>query len=112
MINDRFEQLIDQFLEGLFRFNPTLATDLGFHEYDALLEDRTAEAVQGEIGRLKDFQEQLQREVDPATLRLHQRIDFEILQSAIDSELLELQETRYWQRNPAYYNWLASGAVY
>lgn len=112
MINDRFEQLVDRFLAGSFRFHPTLATELGFHEYDSLLEERTAEAVQGEIERLKDFQKQLQREVDPAALNLRQRIDFEILDSAMASELLELQETRSWQRNPAYYIWLASGSVY
>lgn len=112
MIDDRFEQLIDQFLDGLFHFHPTLATDLGFHEYDSQLEERTPEIVQDEIERLKDFQHQLLREVDPAALQFHQRIDFELLQSAIESELLELQETRTWQRHPAYYNWLASGAVY
>jgi len=112
MTSDRFEQLVDQFLQGLFRFHPTFATELGFHEYDSMLEERTAETVQGEIERLKSFQAQLQREVDPATLGLPQRVDFEALESAIESELLELQEIRYWQRNPAYYNGLASGAVY
>jgi uncharacterized protein (DUF885 family) len=111
-ITNQFEQLVDRFLEGLFHFSPTLATSLGFHEYDALLEERTADAVQGEIERLRDFQHQLQRTIDPSALSYPQRIDLEVLQSAIESELLELQEIRDWQRNPAYYAWLASDSIY
>ncbi len=112
MMNDRFEQIVDRFLEGYFRFHPTSATSLGFHEYDSYLEERDPEAIQGECERLRDVQQQLRRHIDPATLDLQQRIDFEILNSVIESELLDLQEIRTWQRNPAYYNWLASDAVY
>jgi len=108
----RFDQLTDQFLSGYFRFNPTLATDLGFHEYDSRLEDRSAPAVQAEIERLKDFQRRLQREIDPAALSVERQIDCAILCSAMESRRLDLEEIRTWQRNPGYYNWLASGSVY
>jgi uncharacterized protein (DUF885 family) len=111
-MDHRFDQLTDQFLSGYFRFNPTFATDLGFHEYDSLLNDQSAEAVQAEIKWLEDFQEQLRREIDPTALSVERQIDYDVLRSAIDASRLELKEIRTWQRNPGYYNWLASGSIY
>ncbi len=108
----RFEQLLDRFLEGYFRFRPTVATELGLHQYDTLLEERRPEAIEDEIARLKAFRQQFQQHLEPADLTPSQQIDLRLVQSAIAAELLELEEIRFWQRHPGYYNWLASGAIH
>lgn len=108
----RFEQLLDHFLEGYFRFHPTAATELGLHRYDTLLEERRVEAIEDEITRLKAFRRQFQQDIEPADLTVSQQIDLGLVQSAIAAQLLELEEIRFWQRHPGYYNWLASGAIY
>jgi uncharacterized protein (DUF885 family) len=111
-MDQRFEQLVEQFLSGYFRFNPTTATGLGLHEYDPLLEDRSVEAVLAEIERLGHFRARLQHEIDPAALTFDHQIDYDLLRSAIEANRLDLQEIRVWQRNPSYYNWLIGGSVY
>ena len=49
----RVRQLADEYLRGYYEFNPTRATALGLHEYDAQLEARSSDAIARETRRVR-----------------------------------------------------------
>jgi len=110
--DEKLRLLIDQFLDGYYRFNPSRATSLGVHEYDPFLEDRSLDAINAEVDRLACFKKRLGSEIETAGLSPEMRVDLEILSSHIDNQVLELRELNIWQRDPSLYNELASWSVY
>jgi len=107
-----FEQLVEDFLSGYFAFNPTHATALGVHAYDDRLEDRSAAAIAEEIRRLEAFRERMEREIAPESLPAEARLDFSILRSKIEAQLLHLKTIRWWARDPGYFSDVAAWSVY
>ncbi|HWS53959.1 MAG TPA: DUF885 family protein [Pyrinomonadaceae bacterium] len=106
----RVAQLADAYLRGHFAFSPTEATAAGLHEFDARLEERSPEAVQTEVRRLRSALADLAR-VPEWRLSPEARYDFLVLQSHARARLLELEEVRMWRRDPNLYTNLASSAV-
>ncbi|HEX8495450.1 MAG TPA: DUF885 domain-containing protein [Pyrinomonadaceae bacterium] len=109
-VNARFNQIADNYLRGYYAFNPTEATALGLHEYDAQLESRESSAVARETRRLRATLNELLR-INPAVLAPEARYDYLVLVSHARAQLLELEEIRMWQRNPNDYNRLLSASV-
>ncbi|MES2392167.1 MAG: DUF885 domain-containing protein, partial [Acidobacteriota bacterium] len=55
-----FGVFTDQYFEQVyFKFGPTAGTQAGLHQYDALLEDYSADAVKREVAALTDMQKKL-----------------------------------------------------
>ena len=106
----RFNQIADNYLRGYYAFNPTEATALGLHEYDAQLESRSSEAVAQETRRLRATLNELLR-INPMVLAPEARYDYLVLVSHARAQLLELEEIRMWQRDPNVYNRLLSASV-
>ena len=50
-----FDRLVDQALPTLLAFDPVRATELGFHQYDAMLPDADSMAVRAEIDTLRSY---------------------------------------------------------
>ncbi|MFO0805730.1 MAG: DUF885 domain-containing protein [Gemmataceae bacterium] len=94
--------LADEYYDALFDWDPLQATYAGIHDRDAKLPDLSA----GNIARRR---EQLGKQFERVTMHLRarigpaERIDLEILQSAIQSEIHELDVIRDWKRNPMPY---------
>src|SRR5438105_5035336 len=57
----RVRQLADEYLRGYYEFNPTRATALGLHEYDAQLEARSSDAIARETRRVRGWLAQTAR---------------------------------------------------
>jgi Bacterial protein of unknown function (DUF885) len=81
--------VVDRFFEAEFRFHPTEATQVGFHEYDAKLEDYSRAGIEAEIASLKSFLPQIQDE---------------LILSHIRAGLLDLETRRAWEKNPDLYS--------
>ncbi|MBV9210079.1 MAG: DUF885 family protein [Acidobacteria bacterium] len=109
-LQNRFQSLADEYLRGYYEFNPTEATALGLHEYDAKLESRSPESVAAEVKRLHAALNELAR-INPNVLPPESRYDYLTLVSHARSQLLELEDIRMWQRNPNLYNHLAASGV-
>lgn len=109
-VTARFNQLADAYLRGYYEFNPTQATALGLHEYDDQLESRSAEAIARESRRLRGMLGELLR-INPVVLTPEARLDYTVLVSHARAALLELEETRTWQRDASYYNRLLAAGV-
>ncbi|HKP73709.1 MAG TPA: DUF885 domain-containing protein, partial [Pyrinomonadaceae bacterium] len=106
----RVARIANDYLQGYFAFNPTEATAIGWHQYDAALESRSRDAVAREVRRLRGVLAELSR-VPAWRLSLDSRLDYLVLQSHAQAQLLELEDVRMWQRNPNVYNNLLAASV-
>jgi uncharacterized protein (DUF885 family) len=91
-----FPQQVDRFFDELFKFNPTLATQTGFHQYDSQLEDYSRAGVDAQVKFLHRAEQQF------AALPTQPDRDFVL--SRIRASLLEYEHIRNWERNPDVYS--------
>jgi hypothetical protein len=90
-------QQVDSFFEDVyFKFNPTVGTASGFHQYDAQLEDYSTAAVHSQIQALHIAEKQFSAlPADP---------DRDLILNYIRATLLELEHVRSWEKNPDNYS--------
>jgi len=101
----RFETLAAAYFESAYRASPTMATDLGIHTYDHLLDDMSQAALQTRIRELKAFRRKF-RALDVDHLKngdASVATDYTLILSDIESELWLLEDTRDWETDPSYY---------
>jgi uncharacterized protein (DUF885 family) len=107
-----WNSLVDNFLDQeLFPNNPTLATQLGVHDFDAKLEDFSRTGIEKHIASLKKSEARTVA-LDPKGLSQMETADREMLLSAIRSELLSLQVIRTWEKDPDTYSTGAANSIY
>ena len=97
-----FDHLVDEFFDFYFRFNPTAATQAGFHQYDSRLEDYSRSAIEAQISGLQGFLTRFGA-IQSSDLSEESRGDLQVLSSTIHSDLLELQTVQMWRRDPDVY---------
>ena len=93
---------IETFIAGHLAFRPNLAIDLGLHEHDGKVPDRSAAAVTAEIARLETARTTFEA-FDPAKLGHESQVDREVVLAEIRKELFSLSVRRRPQRDPFYY---------
>jgi uncharacterized protein (DUF885 family) len=97
-----FNALVEQYFDFYFQLNPTAATQAGFHAYDSKLEDFSHSAVEAETSRLTKFREQFSG-IQRTELSQESAGDLDVITSAIDSRMLELQTIQMWRKDPDFY---------
>lgn len=105
-----FSQFVDDYFSALYAFAPTQGTAVGFHEYDARLEDLSGPAFEGRARTLH----RLEGRLDTLRSRTHSAedsIDAAMIDGAIRSELLEIETLQSWRHNPMLYVAVPGGAV-
>src|SRR5262245_26572978 len=98
-----FTSIAAEYLEDLYRRQPTQATDLGIHKYDDQLENYSREAVADSVASARQFRERVTA-IDPGTLSLDKQLDREQLLHAIDSRILTLEVVRPWAKDADTYS--------
>lgn len=98
-----FTAVAGEFLEDLYRRQPTMATYLGIHKYDQTLENYSQQAVRDAVAAARGFQARVAA-IDPTTLSASNQLDREQLLRAIDSRILTLDVIRPWARDPDTYS--------
>ena len=98
-----FNSLAHDYLEDLYRREPTRATDLGIHKYDDRLEDYSRPAVTDAARSARQFRDQVSA-IDPSALSPGNQLDREQLLHAIDSRLLTLEVVRPWEKDADTYS--------
>ncbi len=106
-----FSALATQILDDHYKRHPSVATDLGLHQYDAQLEDSSEAAIHAESEALQRFRDTLAG-IDPAKLTLDRQLDREQLQHAIDASVLALDRIRQWAKDPDSYSGAITNAAY
>ncbi len=97
-----FNTLVDEYFDFYFQFHPTAGTQAGFHQYDGQLEDFSRSGMDAEIAGLLKFQKQF-GSIQSGQLSQESAGDLEVLTSAIQGRLLELQNIQMWRKDPDVY---------
>jgi len=105
-----FVRFVDAYFDAANAWNPTNAVSNGFHEYDGRIEDRSAAAHEARIALLKTQSEELAA-LRRQALAPEEAIDAELIESAIQSELLSAETLAEWKSNPMRYAGFPGGAV-
>jgi uncharacterized protein (DUF885 family) len=102
--NTALAQLADEYFDQVyFHYNPTAATALGLHEYDAQLDDYSRAAVDRETADLNRFEAKFSA-IQPSQLDLTNQGDLALLLGSIHSSLLSLNTLRPWEKDPDIYS--------
>jgi uncharacterized protein (DUF885 family) len=107
--DERFRRLASAALDEALALHPDMATELGDHRFDDRLPDGRPEALDEER-RMLDARLRELEALDPAAMLPENRIDAEILRSALTSRRYELDVLREHEWNPLLAN--PAGAVY
>jgi hypothetical protein len=107
----RFGTFREGFLEWYYEAYPVRASQLGIAVHDSRLPAMDRGSIQARIDALLDWDTQLRR-ISIQLMRDGDRGDYPLLEFAIRSELLELEEIRRWAADPGLYTrWIADGVV-
>ena len=98
-----FTALAGEYLEDIFRRQPTQATDLGIHKYDDQLENYSRQGVMDAIAAARGFRDRVNA-IDPSALSPDKQLDREQLLHAIDSRILMLAVVRPWAKDADSYS--------
>jgi uncharacterized protein (DUF885 family) len=106
-----FPEVVDAYFQDYFKANPSLATDIGFHQYDGELEDFSIAANQRKRRRVLAYLAEFQS-IDPRGLSQSERDDREIMIAALHSILLEEDRIQMWRKNPDSYSGAVTGTIF
>jgi hypothetical protein len=100
----KFQKLLEEFLDAIWKFQPTAGTMVGFHKYDNKLEDFSERNLEKRLEELDKFNQDLVTKVDRTKMSPEFQIDHEILMDALDLEKLKNEQIIPWEYDPIYYN--------
>jgi Bacterial protein of unknown function (DUF885) len=106
-----FDAQVKSFYDAQFEAHPILATRIGIHDHDAVLDDLSAAGFGQEIRRLHAALGQFQA-IPAKGLTPLERDDREVLVGTIKGTLLDDETIQYWRHDPDRYSRAATGAIY
>src|SRR5580693_2443355 len=97
----QFAAVSDEYFDQVFfHYAPSNGTMVGYHQYDAQLEDFSRPSIDAEIAALKSFAQRIEAIApDDSPADFVPRSDREIVLSNIRSQLLTLETIRPWEKN-------------
>jgi len=107
----KLQKLLEEFLDALWKFQPTAGTIAGFHKYDNKLEDFSEKNLENRMEELDRFNQELVTKVDRTKMSPEFQIDHEILMDVLDLERLRHEQLLPWEYDPLFYNTLFINCV-
>ena len=101
-LDRKFYTIADRYLDAMFAAYPSLATIVGYHRHDGLLEDYTAAGIAAKEDLARSYRAELGA-IDSGALSTSARIDFELLINEIDGAIFNLTALRPHERDPQFY---------
>ncbi len=107
-----FSAVTDQYFHDVyFHFGPTIATQVGFHEFDGQMDDYAAADIAREAAATHAALAKV--EAIPADgLDREQAADREILMNSMRSKLLSIETIRMWEKNPDSYSGGVTNSIF
>ncbi|TVR56608.1 MAG: DUF885 domain-containing protein [Gemmatimonadales bacterium] len=106
----QYDAFVDGFLAWHFADQPVRATRLGVHDHNHALPDLSRDGQARRTADLNDWLGRLEA-IDADLLSSADQLDYQVLDHAIRSDLLELEEIRWWTKNPSFYIGTISGGI-
>ncbi len=102
----QFQKASDEYFDQVyFPFAPSSGTSVGYHQYDAQLENYSRKSIDAEISSLKSFERRIEAiHPDTTPADFVPRSDREIVLGNIRSQLLTLETIRPWEKNADNYS--------
>jgi uncharacterized protein (DUF885 family) len=107
----QFRALVDQFYDAALPYEPTNATSLGIHTYDARLENYSRASIEEQVRGLHLYLSKFEA-VPAAKLDESTQGDLAMMQNNLRSELLSLETIRMWEKNPDNYSSGITGSAF
>jgi len=110
----QFQKVSDEYFDQVyFHYSPTSGTQVGYHQYDAQLEDYSRKNIDAEIAALKSFEKRIEAiHPDADAADFVPRSDREIVLASIRSSLLTLETIRPWEKNADNYSSTAANGAF
>ena len=96
-LDGKFWNLVEAEFRRTIENHPVLATYLGIHDDDGLLDDATRDAVVQDIADAKKFEREVEA-IDPAGLSESVRLERELALHNVRRELFNAEVHRVWER--------------
>ncbi|QGN55950.1 DUF885 domain-containing protein [Novosphingobium sp. Gsoil 351] len=109
--NAAFAVVSKRYIAARTRFNPTEATTLGEHRYDALLPDISARGRAAQEAEWRALLAAMNR-IDRGALSRENQVDYAMLDNQLRYDLWTDNRLQAWRWDPQIYNSIASGALY
>lgn len=109
--DQKFQKILDNYFDELWKFYPTAATLAGFHKYNDKLEDIDSKSIDKHHDALDEFNQEFVAKVDRTMLSPEFQIDHEIMINALDFELMQHEMLLPWEYNPLFYNSIFLNAI-
>lgn len=110
----QFQKVSDAYFDTVyFHYAPSNGTSVGYHQYDAQLEDYSRKNIDAEIADLKSFERRIEViQPDNAKVDFVPRSDREIMLANIRSQLLTLEVIRPWEKDADDYSSTCANAAF
>ncbi|MGA8671439.1 MAG: DUF885 family protein, partial [Terracidiphilus sp.] len=108
-----FEHASDEYFDRVyFPYQPTQGTTVGYHQYDAKLEDFSQATVNAQIAALEKFEKRFQEMRNKASFDTSTRGDCDMVLGNIRSMLLTLETIRPWKKDPDFYSTILTNGAF
>ncbi|HZI93295.1 MAG TPA: DUF885 domain-containing protein [Patescibacteria group bacterium] len=101
--DQRFYEMAEEYLDGMMKLNPYVATYLGYHRYDHLMDDWSPAGISARSAFYADARKRMAG-VDRAGLSIGAAIDLDLISTDIESALFNLSELKPHENDPQMYN--------
>jgi uncharacterized protein (DUF885 family) len=110
----QFQKASDEYFDqAYFPFQPSTGTSVGYHQYDAKLEDYSRKSIDAEIALLKRFEQRFEAiHPEAGTSDFVPRSDREIVLNSIRSQLLSLETIRSWEKDADDYSGVCANGAF
>jgi len=96
---EEFDSIAESLIREVLRFNPALATEVGLHEYDYMMPRMSRSKIESFISELEVFYSKLLN-IDKSSLDEERLVDYEIVTSFIETNLVKLRDWGLWKFYP------------
>ncbi|MGO9435680.1 MAG: DUF885 domain-containing protein [Terracidiphilus sp.] len=111
--NRVFVHASDEYFDQVyFPYQPTQGTSVGYHQYDAKLEDFSPSTRSAQIAALEKSEKRFEEMRQKASFDTATRGDCDMVLGNIRSTLLTLQTIRPWEKNPDFYSGIATNGAF
>jgi len=111
-LDDEFEKIAKDYVEGYLASHPEAATELGDHRFDDQVTDFSQANRDRLLARAKQFRDALKKFDNYSQLTGANQVDVRILRDNIDSEIFDLEELKEPDWNPLVYNQSLANGLY
>ncbi len=97
-----FESITNAYLAYLYEAEPVMATQMGVHDFDDRLPDRTRHALDERLRKSRAYLHEIDN-LSVADLSMEQRLDYRIARANTQWSVVQLEQSNPWFREPGRY---------